>query len=93
MFHLFLPLYIRYKFFISFFKTTLFTITSNYCQGDTVRLLFISFILLFISGCMETPELSPSKEIISQDQIKSNQTAAEKAKEEYIKLKKQRSSE
>jgi len=58
-----------------------------------MRLLFLSFILLFISGCMETPELSPSKKIIAQDQIKSNQTEAEKAKAEYSKLKKQRSSE
>jgi NADH:ubiquinone oxidoreductase subunit B-like Fe-S oxidoreductase len=58
-----------------------------------MRLLFISVILLFIAGCMETPELSPSKEVIAQDQIKTNLTEAEKAKEEYIKLQKQRSSE
>ena len=58
-----------------------------------MRLLFISFILLFISGCMETPELSPSKEVVAQDQIKANLTEAEKAKEEYSKLQKQRSSE
>ena len=58
-----------------------------------MRLLLFSFILLFISGCMETPELSSSKEAIAQDQIKSNQTESEKAKEEYIQLQKQRSSE
>ncbi len=58
-----------------------------------MRLLLLSFILLFISGCMETPELSPSKEVIAQDEIKSNQTEAEKAKTEYIKLQKQRSNE
>ncbi len=58
-----------------------------------MRLLLLTFILLFISGCMETPELSPSKEVIAQDQIKTNQTEAEKAKEEYIKLQKQRNSE
>ena len=58
-----------------------------------MRLLLLTFILLFISGCMETPELSPSKEVIAQDQIKSNQTEAEKAKAEYMKLQKQRSSE
>ena len=58
-----------------------------------MRLLLLTFILLFISGCMETPELSSSKEIIAQDQIKSNQTEAEKAKEEYSKLQKQRRSE
>jgi hypothetical protein len=35
---------------------------------------------------METPELSSSKEIVVQDQIKSNQTEAQKAQEEYTKL-------
>ena len=58
-----------------------------------MRLLFIFFILLFISGCMETPELSPSKEVIAQDQIKSNITEAEKAKEEYVEIQKQRKNE
>jgi len=58
-----------------------------------MRLLFISLILLFISGCMETPELSPSKEVIAKDQIKSNKTEAQKAKEEYIDLQKQRDNE
>jgi len=58
-----------------------------------MRLLLLSFILLFISGCMETPEISPSKEIIAKDQIKSNQTEAEKAKAEYIKLQEQRNKE
>ncbi len=58
-----------------------------------MRLLLLIFILLFISGCMETPELSSSKEIIAQDQIKLNQTEAEKAKEEYSLLQKQRSNE
>jgi len=58
-----------------------------------MRLFFISLILLFISGCMETPELSSSKEIIAQDQIQTNKNEAQKAKEEYIKLQKQRSNE
>jgi len=58
-----------------------------------MRLLFISFILLLISGCMKTPEFSSSKEVIAQDQIKSNKTEAEKAKEEYIELQKQRTTE
>ncbi len=58
-----------------------------------MRLLFISFLLLLISGCMETPELSSSKEVIAQDQIKSNKTEAQKAQDEYIKLQKQRSNE
>ncbi len=55
-----------------------------------MRLLLLSIILLLISGCMETPELSSSKEVVAQDQIKSNRTEAEKAKEEYIQLQKQR---
>ena len=58
-----------------------------------MRLLLLSFLLLFISGCMETPELSSSKEVVAQDQIKSNKTEAQKAKEEYTKLQKQRINE
>ena len=58
-----------------------------------MQLLFISLILLMISGCMETPELSSSKEMTAQDQIKSNKTEAQKAKDEYIALQKQRKSE
>jgi len=58
-----------------------------------MRLLLLSFILLLISGCMETPELSSSKEVVAQDQIKSNITEAQKAQEEYTKLQKQRINE
>ncbi|MEA3433790.1 MAG: hypothetical protein U9R13_04360 [Campylobacterota bacterium] len=58
-----------------------------------MRLFLLSFILLFISGCMETPEVSSSKEVVAQDQIKSNQTEAEKAKAEYSQLQEQRSNE
>ena len=54
-----------------------------------MRLIFISFILL-LSGCMETPEVSSSKEVIAKDHIKSNQTEAQKAKEEYSNLQKKR---
>ena len=58
-----------------------------------MQVIFISLILLFISGCMKTPDISPSKEVIAQDQIKSNQNEAQQAKEEYIRLQKQRSNE
>ena len=58
-----------------------------------MRLLLLSFILLFISGCMETPELSSSKEVIAQDQIKSNKVESQKAQEEYSQLQKQRNKE
>ena len=39
---------------------------------------------------MESPAPSSSKEAIAQDQIQSNKTEAEKAKEEYMKLQQQR---
>jgi hypothetical protein len=55
-----------------------------------MRLIFISLILLFISGCTETPDVSPSKEVIAKDQIQSNKTEAQKAKEEYSDLQKKR---
>lgn len=58
-----------------------------------MRLFLLSLIVLFISGCMQTPEHPPSKKTAAQDQIKSNQTEAEKAKAEYSRLRKQRSSE
>ncbi len=58
-----------------------------------MRLLFILFISLFISGCMETPELSSSKETVAQDQIKSNKTDADAAKREYLALQIQRNKE
>ena len=53
----------------------------------------ITIITLFISGCMETPEVSSSKKEIAQKQIESNKSEAQKAKEEYSKLQKQRKSE
>jgi len=53
----------------------------------------ITVITLFISGCMETPEVSSSKKDIAQKQIASNKSEAQKAKEEYSKLQKQRKSE
>ena len=58
-----------------------------------MRSLFIFLILLIISGCMETPDLSSSKEKVAKDQIKSNQTEAEKAQNEYLSLQKQRNIE
>jgi len=53
----------------------------------------IMIITLFISGCMETPEVSSSKKEIAQKQIESNKSEAQKAKEEYSKLQKQRKAE
>jgi len=58
-----------------------------------VRVLFISIILLFISGCMETPELYPSKETTAKKQIKSNKTEAQEAQDKYLALQEQRSNE
>ena len=58
-----------------------------------MRISFIISILFIISGCMETPELSSSKETVAKEQIKKNRTEAQKAKEEYERLQKQRSQE
>jgi len=53
----------------------------------------ITIVILFLSGCMETPEVSSSKKEIAKKQIESNKSEAQKAKEEYSKLQKQRRSE
>jgi NADH:ubiquinone oxidoreductase subunit B-like Fe-S oxidoreductase len=53
----------------------------------------IVIIAFFISGCIETPEVSSSKKDIAQKQIESNKSEAQKAKEEYNKLQKERKSE
>jgi hypothetical protein len=42
---------------------------------------------------METPEVSSSKKVIAQKQIEINQSEAQKAKEEYSQLQKQRTYE
>ncbi len=55
-----------------------------------MRFCLLSLILLLATGCMESPKPSSSKESIAQDQIQSNKTEAEKAKEEYMKLQRQR---
>ncbi len=52
--------------------------------------IMITIVTLFISGCMETPEVTSSKKDIVQKQIESNKSEAQKAKEEYSKLQKQR---
>lgn len=58
-----------------------------------MQLLLITFILLLFSGCVETLELPSSKEKVAENQIKLNQTEAQKAKEEYMALQKQRNNE
>ena len=51
------------------------------------------FIILFIVGCVETPEVSSSKEILAKEKIQSNKTEAQQAQDDYIKLQRQRSKE
>ena len=58
-----------------------------------MQFFFAFFTIFFMSGCMETPEISSSKEVTAQKQIASNKSEAQKAKEEYIKLQKQRKHE
>jgi len=55
-----------------------------------MQLYLLFIVLFFISGCMETPELSSSKGDIAQNKIESNKTEAQKAKEEYLTLQEQR---
>ena len=51
--------------------------------------ILLILLTLFI-GCAETPEVSATKSVVAQDQIVSNKYEAEQAKEEYLKLQKQR---
>jgi len=53
-------------------------------------LLFISFLLV---GCMKTPEVPASKEVVATKKIQNNKTESEIAKEEYLKLQRSRDKE
>ena len=52
--------------------------------------LFFFFLLFFLVGCMDTPEVSSLKEEKNIQKILGNQTEAQKAKEEYRQLQKAR---
>ncbi|MCF6245560.1 MAG: hypothetical protein L3J43_11065 [Sulfurovum sp.] len=47
-------------------------------------------IILTISGCTETPEVSRSQESLTREKIELNKTEASEAKKEYLKLQKLR---
>jgi len=55
-----------------------------------MQLYFMLLISLFLFGCTQTPEPSSFKEIVAQQKIETNKTEAQLAKDEYIKLQKQR---
>jgi len=50
-------------------------------------------ILFFTNGCDSAPEVSASKEILIKEKIKNNKSEAQKAKDLYLKLQKQRTQE
>jgi len=50
-------------------------------------------ILFFTNGCNSSPEVSTSKEIQIKEKIQNNKSEAQKAKDIYLKLQKQRSQE
>jgi len=50
-------------------------------------------MLLFTNGCNSSPEVSVSKEILIKEKIKNNKSEAQKAKNLYLKLQKQRTQE
>ena len=58
-----------------------------------MKVLFLLLFSLFISACMETPEAPSSKEVLAQEKIQNNKTEAQKAREAYLKLQKQRNNE
>ena len=58
-----------------------------------MKVLFLLLFSLFVSACMETPEAPSSKEVLAQEKIQNNKTEAQRAREAYLKLQKQRNNE
>jgi len=58
-----------------------------------MKILFLLLFGLFITACIETPEAPSSKEVLAQEKIQVNKSEAQKAKEAYLKLQKQRNNE
>jgi len=58
-----------------------------------MKVLFLLLFALFVSACMEIPETPSSKEVLAQEKIQNNKTEAQKARESYLKLQKQRNNE
>ena len=57
-----------------------------------MRSIFLFFFfILFLNGCTEEPEVSSSnKEIVAKEQIITNKTEAQQAREEYRELQRKR---
>ena len=55
-----------------------------------MRVSFLLLILLLLSACNTTPEVSPSNANNTEKKIESNYSAAADAKDEYKKLQEQR---
>lgn len=59
-----------------------------------MKLFFLLFIALFTTtACMQTPEAPTSKEVVAKEKIEYNKTEAEQAKDDYLRLQKQRNNE
>jgi len=58
-----------------------------------MKVFFLFLISFLIVGCMETLDAPVSKEISAQKKIQNNKTEAQKAKEAYLRLQKQRNNE
>jgi hypothetical protein len=58
-----------------------------------MRLLFLFSTLFILSACMDTAEVPSSREEKSTNQILSNKTDAQEARDEYKKLQEQRGTE
>jgi len=55
---------------------------------------YLSICILFLtSSCNSSPEISISKEILIKEKIQNNKSEAQKAKDLYLKLQKQRTQE
>ena len=48
-----------------------------------MKLFLMTLMTVFLTGCMDTPEVSPSSKDTAKTQITSNIDAAQQAKNEY----------
>ncbi len=55
-----------------------------------MKLFLMTLMTVFLTGCMDTPEVSPSSKDTAKTQITSNIDAAQQAKNEYEALQQKR---
>jgi len=55
-----------------------------------MRLYLSLFVILFILGCMKTPEVLVSEKITVEKTLQHNKSEAQQAKEDYLNLQKRR---